>query len=116
MHYRRIAETLFSRRRINAALDERSSLAPLSDGSFIKKTNDHVFPRGRGIQRPRRQIFSDRPVPSCVECNGKFGTLKKKTLDRAAICVGPAKADAAGPTFSIRRTVRLLLTNRDGGP
>jgi AbiV family abortive infection protein len=60
-----------------------------------KKTKDHVFPSSWYPETtpPNVQRWT---VPSCAECNGKFGEMEKELFIRAAICVGPIKGEAAG--------------------
>jgi hypothetical protein len=60
-----------------------------------KKTKDHVFPSSWYPETTPGNI-QRWTVPSCAECNGKFGEMEKELFIRAAICVGPVKGDAAG--------------------
>jgi hypothetical protein len=60
-----------------------------------KKTKDHVFPRSWYPENTPDNI-QRWTVPSCPECNAKYGEMEKELFIRAAICVGPVKAEAAG--------------------
>ncbi|MBZ5615721.1 MAG: hypothetical protein LAO23_17075 [Acidobacteriia bacterium] len=60
-----------------------------------KKTKDHVFPRS-WYPKTTPATVQRWTVPSCEECNGKFGEMEKELFIRAAMCVGPVKAEAAG--------------------
>ena len=60
-----------------------------------KKTKDHVFPSSwYPVTTPEN--VQRWTVPSCAKCNGNFGEMEKDLFIRAAICVGPVKAEAAG--------------------
>ena len=63
--------------------------------ALIKKTKDHVFPKSWYPTNtpPTVQRWT---VPSCPGCNGKYGEMEKDLFIRAAMCVGPVKAEAAG--------------------
>jgi len=60
-----------------------------------KKTKDHVFPRSWYPENtpPNVQRWT---VPSCGDCNEKYGEVEKEVFIRAAMCVGPEKGEAAG--------------------
>jgi|SRR5579859_2248402 len=60
-----------------------------------KKTKDHVFPSSWYPATTPEKI-QRWTVPSCGECNGKYGEMEKELFIRAAMCVGPLKAEAAG--------------------
>jgi 5-methylcytosine-specific restriction endonuclease McrA len=60
-----------------------------------KKTKDHVFPSSWYPETTPANI-QRWTVPSCAECNGKFGEMEKELFIRAVICVGPVKGEAAG--------------------
>jgi hypothetical protein len=60
-----------------------------------KKTKDHVFPRSWYPKTTPANV-QRWTVPSCADCNGKFGELEKELFIKAAMCVGPVKAEAAG--------------------
>ena len=60
-----------------------------------KKTKDHVFPRSWYPKTTPANV-QRWTVPSCAECNGKFGEMEKELFVRLALCVDPRKAQAAG--------------------
>ncbi len=59
-----------------------------------KKTKDHVFPRSWYPKTTPANV-QRWTVPSCAECNGKFGEMEKELFVRLALCVDPRKAEAA---------------------
>ncbi len=64
-------------------------------GPLKDKTKDHVFPSSWYPENTPANV-QRWTVPSCRECNGKFGEMEKEVFIRAALCVGPVKGEAAG--------------------
>jgi hypothetical protein len=63
--------------------------------SLTTKTKDHVFPSSWYPKNTPHNV-QRWTVPSCPGCNGKYGEMEKELFIRAAICVGPIRAQAAG--------------------
>lgn len=60
-----------------------------------KKTKDHVFPSSWYPENTPANV-QRWTVPSCRDCNERFGEMEKEVFIRAAMCVGPVKGEAAG--------------------
>jgi hypothetical protein len=75
-----------------------------------KVTKDRVFPTSwYPVNTPAK--IQRWTVPSCGECNGRFGALEQDLFIRMAICVGPIKAEAAGLS---RKAVESLGVRTSG--
>lgn len=59
------------------------------------KTKDHVFPRSWYPETTPENV-QRWTVPSCRNCNGKYGEMEKELFIRLVLCVGPVKAEASG--------------------
>lgn len=59
------------------------------------KTRDHVFPRSWYPETTPANV-QRWTVPSCANCNEKFGQMEKELFVRLVLSVGPVKAEAAG--------------------
>jgi hypothetical protein len=66
-------------------------------------SKDHVFPSSWYTDHtsPRIQRWT---VPSCKKCNARFGDLEKELFLRLAVCIDPAKAQAAGINRKLLRS------------
>ena len=75
-----------------------------------KKTKDHVFPSSWYPENTPENV-QRWTVPSCRECNEKFGEMEKEVFIRAALCVGPVKGEAEGLS---RRALESLGVEASG--
>lgn len=68
------------------------------------KTKDHVFPKSWYPETtpPNVQRWT---VPSCPDCNHKFGEMEKELFIRLAICIDPRKAEIAGISAKALRSL-----------
>jgi len=64
-------------------------------GQLTKPTKDHVFPSSWYTDDTPNEI-QRWTVPSCVNCNGKFGKLEHELFIRLVPCIDPTKAEASG--------------------
>ncbi|MGA9896683.1 MAG: hypothetical protein WBQ09_01175 [Terriglobales bacterium] len=62
---------------------------------LTKSTKDHVFPSAwyPSETPPDVQRWT---VPSCSQCNNKFGAMERELFIRLAMCIDPQRAEAAG--------------------
>jgi len=65
-----------------------------------KRTKDHVFPSS-WYPANTPSYVQRWTVPSCTECNGKFGKLENNLFPKLALCVDPQKAEASGITKKV---------------
>ena len=75
---------------------------PKSDGRcihcrrvLVKKTKDHVFPDAWYPQSTPANV-QRWTVPSCGDCNHKYGEMENEVFVPLALCVDPRKIAAAG--------------------
>lgn len=75
---------------------------PRGDGRCIhcgkhltKATRDHVFPSSWCPDSTPSHI-QRWVVPSCDDCNNKFGSMEQELLVRFGLCIDPTKAAASG--------------------
>lgn len=70
---------------------------------LTKSTKDHVFPRSWYTDDTSLKI-QRWTIPSCQNCNGKFGKLEEELFIRLAPCINPSKAEASGISRKLLRT------------
>ena len=71
---------------------------------ITKLTKDHVFPRSWYTDNTPPEI-QRWTVPSCQNCNEKFGKLEKELFIRLSLCIDPNKAEASGVNKKLLRTL-----------
>ena len=60
-----------------------------------KETRDHVFPKSWYTKNTPANV-QRWTVPSCADCNEKFGKLEQELFIRLACCVNPQKTETDG--------------------
>lgn len=71
-----------------------------------KATRDHVFPDSWYPETTPEEIHR-WTAPSCSVCNNKLGSMENKVFSRLAMCVDPRKAEAAGLSAKVMRSLGI---------
>jgi hypothetical protein len=86
---------------------------PKSDGRcihcrqvLVKKTKDHVFPDSWYPQSTPAKV-QRWTVPSCGDCNHKYGEMENEVFIPLALCVDPRKIAAAGLSKKALRSLGI---------
>jgi hypothetical protein len=67
---------------------------------------DHVFPRSWYPDTTPEEVQYWK-VPCCRRCNGNLGKAEKELFSRLALCVDPRKAQAAGLSARVMRSMGI---------
>jgi hypothetical protein len=93
---------------------------PKSDGRcihcrqvLVKKTKDHVFPDS-WYPRSTPAKVQRWTVPSCGDCNHKYGEMENEVFIPLALCVDPRKIAAAGLSEKALRALGTGATSNLG--
>src|SRR3989344_18188 len=70
---------------------------------LVEVTRDHIFPSSWYTDNTQQNI-QRLTVPSCRECNEKFGKLEQKLFMRLVPCIDPTKAEMSGITKKLFHT------------
>lgn len=77
---------------------------------FSGTTKDHVFPASWYPETTDAKV-QRWTVPSCGECNNKFGALEKELLVQFGLCIDPRKWAALGLSKKALRTLGVGVQN-----
>jgi len=69
-------------------------------------TKDHVFPDS-WYPETTSDDTQRWTVPSCSGCNNRLGSIEKKVFSRLALCIDPRKAEAAGLSAKVMRSLGI---------
>jgi len=75
-----------------------------------KSSKDHVFPKSWYTDNTPSHI-QRLTVPSCIDCNNKFGKLEEELFIALAGCVDPKQAEASGINFKFKRALGIERGN-----
>jgi len=72
--------------------------------ALTETTKDHVFPDS-WYPETTPDDTQRWTVPSCSACNNRLGSIEKKVFSRLALCIDPRKAEAAGLSAKVMRSL-----------
>ena len=73
---------------------------------LTEETRDHVFPKSWYPATTPDEV-QRWTVPSCGRCNGELGKIERELFIRLALCVDPRKAEAAGLSAKVVRSMGI---------
>jgi hypothetical protein len=74
--------------------------------TLTETTKDHVFPDS-WYPETTPDDTQRWTVPSCSACNNRLGSIEKKVFSRLALCIDPRKAEAAGLSTKVMRSLGI---------
>ena len=88
-------------------MDETDQLRCVHCGKTVTETTkDHVFPDS-WYPETTPDDTQRWTVPSCSACNNRLGSIEKKVFSRLALCIDPRKAEAAGLSAKVMRSLGI---------
>lgn len=80
--------------------------------TVAEATKDHVFPDSWYPEKTPNDT-QRWTVPSCSACNNRLGSIEKKVFSRLALCIDPRKAEAAGLSTKVMRSLGVGVEGLD---